>query len=76
MIYGETDVIPYGRGPFASRTTMIGGRAAQLAAIDVKRQLFEIASNMLGEEIGVLEIQRRKSLFQERTQKGLFPSRM
>jgi putative selenate reductase molybdopterin-binding subunit len=58
VTYGETDVIPYGRGPFASRSTMIGGKAAQLAAIDVKRQLFEIASHVLGKEVDLLEIKR------------------
>jgi CO/xanthine dehydrogenase Mo-binding subunit len=71
VIYGESDIIPYGRGPFASRTTMIGGRAAQLAAIDVKCQLFEIASILLGEETGVLEIHGGQIISKKNPEKSI-----
>ena len=41
MVHGDTDVVPWDIGAFASHTTYMGGRAAQMAAAEVKRQLFD-----------------------------------
>src|SRR4030042_5709471 len=71
VVYGETDVIPYGRGPFASRSTMIGGRAAQLAANDVKHQLLEIASHLFGEKVDALEIMGGKVYCRRKPEKSV-----
>jgi xanthine dehydrogenase molybdenum-binding subunit len=44
---GDTDVVPFDIGAYASRTTYVGGRAAQRAAAEVKRQLLDLASAAL-----------------------------
>src|SRR5205085_12509387 len=44
VMHGDTDVVPWDIGAFASHTTYMGGRAAQLAAQEIKRQLFERAA--------------------------------
>jgi xanthine dehydrogenase molybdenum-binding subunit len=47
VVHGDTDVVPWDIGAFASHTTYLGGRAAQLAAAEVKRQLFARAAELL-----------------------------
>jgi len=47
VMHGDTDVVPWDIGAFASHTTYLGGRAAQLAAVEIKRQLFERAAKLL-----------------------------
>ncbi|WP_198971297.1 xanthine dehydrogenase family protein molybdopterin-binding subunit [Xylophilus sp. ASV27] len=55
VMHGDTDVVPWDIGAFASHTTYLGGRAAQLAAQEIKRQLFERAAALLQAEAGELE---------------------
>jgi xanthine dehydrogenase molybdenum-binding subunit len=55
VMHGDTDVVPWDIGAFASHTTYLGGRAAQLAAQEVKRQLFERAAALLEATPGDLE---------------------
>ncbi|MDE2613764.1 MAG: molybdopterin-dependent oxidoreductase [Burkholderiales bacterium] len=47
VVHGDTGVTPWDIGAFASHTTYLGGRAAQLAATEVKRQLLEHAAKKL-----------------------------
>lgn len=47
VVQGDTDVVPWDIGAFASHTTYMGGRAAQIAAADVKRQVLAHAAPML-----------------------------
>jgi len=47
VVEGDTDVVPWDIGAFASHTTFVGGRAAQLAAAEVKKQLLEHAADQL-----------------------------
>jgi CO/xanthine dehydrogenase Mo-binding subunit len=47
VMHGDTDVVPWDIGAFASHTTYLGGRAAQLAAIEVKTQLLARAATLL-----------------------------
>jgi xanthine dehydrogenase molybdenum-binding subunit len=47
VVHGDTDVVPWDIGAFASHTTYMGGRAAQMAAAQVKKQLLERASESL-----------------------------
>lgn len=47
VTHGDTDVVPWDIGAFASHTTYLGGKAAQLAALEIKRQLFERAAGQL-----------------------------
>ncbi|AGG71130.1 xanthine dehydrogenase family protein molybdopterin-binding subunit [Sinorhizobium meliloti] len=50
VVQGDTDIVPWDIGAFASHTTYLGGRAAQLAAADVRRQVLEHAAPMLKAE--------------------------
>jgi 4-hydroxybenzoyl-CoA reductase alpha subunit len=43
----DTDMSPFGLGTWGDRTTYIGGNAVKLAAFDARRQLLEIAAEML-----------------------------
>ncbi len=47
VVQGDTDIVPWDIGAFASHTTYLGGRAAQLAAADVRRQVLEHAAPLL-----------------------------
>lgn len=47
VVHGDTDVVPWDIGAFASHTTFMGGRAAQMAAANVKTQLLERAAKQL-----------------------------
>jgi len=43
----DTDVSPFGMGSFATRGTVFGGNGVKAAAADAKRQVLEIAAQML-----------------------------
>jgi CO/xanthine dehydrogenase Mo-binding subunit len=47
VLEASTDTAPFSIGPYASRSTISGGSAARLAAEDVRKQLFELASDMM-----------------------------
>jgi xanthine dehydrogenase molybdenum-binding subunit len=47
VVHGDTDVVPWDIGAFASHTTYMGGRVAQMAAAEVKKQLLAIAAEAL-----------------------------
>src|SRR6185295_2646831 len=64
VVHGDTDVVPWDIGAFASHTTFMGGRAAQMAAAQVKQQLLEraageleVAAEDLQIEAGVISLQ-------------------
>lgn len=44
---GDTDVVPFDIGAYASRTTFIGGSAVKRAAADLKKQLLALAAEKL-----------------------------
>ncbi len=44
---GDTDVVPYDIGAYASRTTFIGGGAVKRAAAELKKQLLDLAADKL-----------------------------
>ena len=56
VVHGDTDVVPWDIGAFASHTTYMGGRAAQMAAEQVKRELLERAAQELEASAADLEI--------------------
>src|SRR2546425_8597596 len=56
VVHGDTDVVPGDIGAFASHTTYMGGRAAQMAAAEVKKQLLARASEKLEAAPADLEI--------------------
>ncbi|HVL36825.1 MAG TPA: molybdopterin cofactor-binding domain-containing protein, partial [Burkholderiales bacterium] len=55
-VHGDTDVVPWDIGAFASHTTYMGGRAAQMAAADVKKQVLAIAAERLEAAAADLEV--------------------
>ena len=58
VMHGDTDAVPWDIGAFASHTTYMGGRAAQMAATEVKQQLLARAAERLEVAAGELEIRR------------------
>jgi carbon-monoxide dehydrogenase large subunit len=56
VVYGDTDVVPYGMGTWASRSTVYCGGATILAARDVKQKMLRIAAEMLEANPGDLEV--------------------
>ncbi|MCW5678221.1 MAG: xanthine dehydrogenase family protein [Xanthobacteraceae bacterium] len=47
VVQGDTDRCPYGLGNFSSRSLMIGGSAAFLAAQDIRAKLMKVAGRLL-----------------------------
>ncbi len=58
VVHGDTDVVPWDIGAFASHTTYMGGRAAQMAAAEVKRELLERAADELEAAAQDLEVRQ------------------
>jgi xanthine dehydrogenase molybdenum-binding subunit len=56
VVHGDTDVVPWDIGAFASHTTYMGGRAAQMAAGKVKQQLLDRAGGLLEASPADLEV--------------------
>jgi aerobic carbon-monoxide dehydrogenase large subunit len=47
VIHGDTDVVPFGNGSFATRGAVMAGNSAHGAAFAVKQRLRDIASHLL-----------------------------
>jgi carbon-monoxide dehydrogenase large subunit len=56
VIAGDTAVIPYGQGGFASRQTVTAGSAVHLAASAVRKKVLEVAAHLLEVGVGDLEL--------------------
>jgi aerobic carbon-monoxide dehydrogenase large subunit len=56
VVQGDTDRCPYGLGNFSSRSTMIGGSAAMLAAQDLREKILIVAGNVLQKKKEDLDI--------------------
>ena len=56
VVHGDTDVVPWDIGAFASHTTYMVGRAAQMAAGEIRTQLLARAARQLEAEPEELEI--------------------
>jgi xanthine dehydrogenase molybdenum-binding subunit len=48
VVAGDTDIVPYDLGAYASRTTFISGGATKKAAAQAREQLFALAAARLG----------------------------
>ena len=57
VVHGDTDIVPWDIGAFASHTTYMVGRAAQMAASQVKQQVLERAAERL--EVAVEDLEAR-----------------
>lgn len=60
VVHGDTDIVPWDIGAFASHTTYLVGRAAQIAAAEVKQQLLECAAQRL--EVNPADLQAREGM--------------
>jgi carbon-monoxide dehydrogenase large subunit len=47
VMQGDTDTCPYGLGNYSSRSIIMGGAAAQIAATEIREKMFKVASSML-----------------------------
>jgi carbon-monoxide dehydrogenase large subunit len=47
VVQGDTDTCPFGLGNFSSRSVMIGGAAARLAALDIRAKMHQVAGRVL-----------------------------
>src|SRR6516162_403252 len=56
VIAGDTAIIPYGQGGFASRQTVTAGSAVHLAARKVREKALEVAAHLLEVNVGDLEL--------------------
>ncbi|MQA73381.1 MAG: molybdopterin-dependent oxidoreductase [Solirubrobacterales bacterium] len=56
VVYGDTDVVPYGAGTWASRSTVYCGGATVLAARDVREKTLLLAADMLEASPGDLDL--------------------
>jgi carbon-monoxide dehydrogenase large subunit len=56
VVFGDTDVVPYGYGTWASRSTVACGGATVLAANDLRDKIRTIAADMLEASADDLEI--------------------
>jgi xanthine dehydrogenase molybdenum-binding subunit len=64
VIHGDTDVVPWDIGAFASHTTYMGGRAAQMAAAELKKKLLERGAEEL--EVSSIDLQIRNAVISVR----------
>jgi aerobic carbon-monoxide dehydrogenase large subunit len=56
VTYGDTAVVPYGNGTWASRSTVYCGGATVLAARDVRKKVLTLAADMLEASFDDLEL--------------------
>ncbi|MEK9726391.1 MAG: molybdopterin cofactor-binding domain-containing protein, partial [Rhodospirillaceae bacterium] len=56
VVSGDTDVVPYGGGTWASRAAGIGGEAALQAGVALREQILEVAGMILLADPGCLDI--------------------
>ena len=54
--HGDTDLLPYGIGSFASRATVMAGNAVYEAACTLQQRMLLLAADLLGTNINGLEI--------------------
>jgi xanthine dehydrogenase molybdenum-binding subunit len=71
VMHGDTDVVPWDIGAFASHTTYMGGRAAQIAASEVKRQVLARAATHLDASAAQLEIRNGSIFVTDEPQRGM-----
>ncbi len=68
----DTDIAPFGLGTWGDRGTFIGGSAVKLAATDAKRQILEVAAEMLEANPSDLDCKGGKVFVKGSPQKSLF----
>lgn len=56
VVWGDTELVPYGLGTWASRSTVCCGGATILASRDIKQKALRLAAEMLEASVGDLEL--------------------
>lgn len=56
VLHGDTDLVPDGVGSWSSRSTVLAGGAARVAAIKTREKALELASEMLEVDVTDLEL--------------------
>jgi carbon-monoxide dehydrogenase large subunit/6-hydroxypseudooxynicotine dehydrogenase subunit gamma len=56
VLHGDTDLVPDGVGSWSSRSTVLAGGAARIAAIKTREKALELASEMLEADVADLEL--------------------
>lgn len=56
IVFGDTDMTPYGNGTFGSRSAVLCGGATELAAERVRDKLITLAAHLLGVAIADVEL--------------------
>ena len=74
VIWGDTDVVPYGQGTGANRGAVLGTSAAILAARKVKEKAIIIASSMIEARAEDIELRSDGQFAVKGSPKGLAPS--
>jgi aerobic carbon-monoxide dehydrogenase large subunit len=66
VIHGDTDLIPFGTGTYASRSLQLGGIAVHRAALDVRDQAKRLAASMMEASEADLELDTERGLWHVR----------
>ena len=56
VVFGDTDMTPYGNGTFGSRSAVLCGGATELAARRVREKLIAVAAHLLGANADEIEL--------------------
>ncbi len=67
----DTDISPFGMGSFATRGTVFGGNGVKAAAADAKRQVLDLAAEMLEANPKDLEIKKGEIFVQGSPEKSI-----
>ncbi|MCF6171265.1 MAG: molybdopterin-dependent oxidoreductase [Bacteroidales bacterium] len=60
VVSADSDITPIGFGAYSSRVTLMGGNASKMAGEDIKKQVFEMASEILNVDAGQLQAKDNK----------------
>jgi xanthine dehydrogenase molybdenum-binding subunit len=71
VVHGDTSVVPWDIGAFASHTTFMGGRAAQMAAAEVKKQMLARAAEQLDATVEELDVSQGEIMVRGRPDKRM-----
>jgi 4-hydroxybenzoyl-CoA reductase subunit alpha len=71
VVAADTDVTPHDFGAYSSRQTLMSGAAVKQAGEEVKRQILELAAEMLDANVEDVSIRRRTISVKDRPDKTL-----
>jgi carbon-monoxide dehydrogenase large subunit len=66
VLHGDTDLIPFGTGTYASRSLQLGGIAVHRAALEVKDQARKLAASLMEASEADLELDTERGLWHVR----------